>query len=118
MGDPRWFPHPVIWIGRLIAFLEPRLRRAVRGEFAGGVILLVLTVATTAAAAALLLSAAYLLHHTAGVIVAIILSWNCLAARSLHHESGLVAKALANGDLAGARRYLSFIVGRDTAELQ
>jgi adenosylcobinamide-phosphate synthase len=118
LGDPRWFPHPVICIGKLITFLEPRLRRAVHGEFAGGVILLVLTVATTTAVASLLLSAAYLLHHTAGVIVAIILSWNCLAARSLHRESGLVAKALANGDLAGARRYLSFIVGRDTAGLQ
>ncbi|NJD90021.1 MAG: cobalamin biosynthesis protein CobD, partial [Geobacter sp.] len=45
-------------------------------------------------------------------------SWSCLAARSLHHESGLVATALENGDLAEARRLLSYIVGRDTDNLQ
>jgi adenosylcobinamide-phosphate synthase len=48
----------------------------------------------------------------------VLLSWSCLAARSLHAESALVAQALAAGDLAGARRQLSFIVGRDTAALE
>ncbi|WP_166242114.1 adenosylcobinamide-phosphate synthase CbiB [Paenibacillus turpanensis] len=27
IGDPRWLPHPVIWIGRLISWLEKQLRR-------------------------------------------------------------------------------------------
>ena len=118
LGDPRWFPHPVIQIGRLITFLEPRLRRTVNGEFAGGVILLVLTVGTTAITAGLLLSAAYFICHLAGIIVAIILSWSCLAARSLHRESGFVAAALASGNLPEARRFLSYIVGRDTENLE
>jgi adenosylcobinamide-phosphate synthase len=52
-----------------------------------------------------------------GFVVAVILSWSCLAARSLHRESRLVADALVRGDLVEARRYLSNIVGRDTAEL-
>lgn len=118
LGDPRWFPHPVIYIGRLIGFLEPRLRRTVSSEFAGGVLLLILTVATTTAVAGMLLSAAYLLHHVAGIIVAIILSWSCLAARSLHAESALVAAALDNGNLPEARKFLSYIVGRDTGNLE
>lgn len=108
----------MIQIGRLIGFLEPRLRKAVQSRFAGGVILLFLTVGATAAAAGLLLAAAYAINHFAGIAVAIILSWSCLAARSLHHESGLVAAALTNGDLAEARRLLSYIVGRDTDNLQ
>ena len=58
-----------------------------------------------------------LVHPAAGIAVAAFLSWTCLAARSLHRESRLVADALERGDLVEARRYLSNIVGRDTAEL-
>lgn len=118
LGDPRWFPHPVVAIGRLIAVLEQWLRRLIPKERFAGVLLLILTIGITAVLSALLLKAAYALHQYCGTFLAIILSWNCLAARSLHHESGLVAGALAGGDLPGARKYLSFIVGRDTAELQ
>lgn len=118
LGDPRWLPHPVVFIGRLIAFLEARLRQTVRSELFNGLLLLILTVGITAVAASLLLQVAYALHPYIGIFVAVILSWNCLAARSLHKESGLVAKALAAGDLLAARKYLSNIVGRDTAELE
>lgn len=117
LGDPRRFPHPVVWIGRLITLLEKLLRRLIRSELLGGALLLLLTVAATVTAAAALLKVAYAINAYAGFILSVVLSWNCLAARSLHHESGLVARALETGDLAGARRYLSFIVGRDTAEL-
>jgi adenosylcobinamide-phosphate synthase len=118
IGDPRWFPHPVVFIGRLIAFLEKQLRNVFRSELAGGALLLILTVAITAGTAALLLKLAYTVSPVAGFAVAVLLSWSCLAARSLQLESALVAKALQSGDLAGARKHLSFIVGRDTAELE
>jgi len=117
LGDPRWFPHPVVQIGRLIIFLEKRLRRLTANERLGGLLLLILTVGITAGTAALLLKGAYALSPSAGIVVAVILSWSCLAARSLQRESGLVARALASGDLPGARKYLSHIVGRDTAGL-
>ncbi len=107
----------MVYIGRLIGYLEPRLRSAVNSRLTGGLLLLVLTVGITAAVAALLLQGAYAIHPFAGVLVATILSWNCLAARSLHHESGLVATALIEGDLGKARKQLSFIVGRDTDNL-
>ena len=41
-----------------------------------------------------------------------------LATRSLHLESRRVEAALARGDLAGARKSLAMIVGRETAHLQ
>lgn len=117
LGDPRWFPHPVVFIGRLITLLEKQIRRLLRSELLGGLVLLVSTVGITVVMAAVLLTAAYSVHGAVGFAVAVLLSWSCLAARSLHQESALVAKALASGDLAAARQYLSFIVGRDTAEL-
>jgi adenosylcobinamide-phosphate synthase len=66
----------------------------------------------------LLLKVAYAVSTYAGHALSGILCWSCLAARSLHRESKLVADALVRGDLAEARRYLSYIVGRDTANLE
>jgi len=118
LGDPRWLPHPVVLIGRLIAWLEKILRRLVRSELVGGVLLAFLTVGMTVVTALLLVRGAYAVSHYAGIAVATILSWNCLAARSLHGESGLVAAALGGGDLPLARQMLGRIVGRDTDGLE
>ena len=117
IGDPRRFPHPVTYMGKLIAILEKALRRVFKNERIGGLFLLLLTVAITIGTALALLVGAYTIKSYAGFIVAVILSWSCIAARSLHLESSLVADALIRGDLAEARRFLSYIVGRDTAEL-
>jgi len=118
IGDPRWMPHPVVFIGRLIAFLEKHLRKWFRNEIFSGALLLLLTVGVTAGTAALLLKLAYAISPAVGLAVALILSWSCLAARSLQRESALVARALASNNLAGARKHLALIVGRDTAELE
>jgi adenosylcobinamide-phosphate synthase len=117
IGDPRWFPHPVVYMGKLITVLEKALRRIFRDERIGGIFLLLLTLFITVAVALSLLAGAYAINTHIGFIVAVILSWSCLAARSLHLESRLVADALSKGDLAGARRRLSRIVGRDTEDL-
>jgi len=114
LGDPRRLSHPVVGIGRMIAGLEKILRRLIRSERLGGVLLLIVIVGVTYLAAVLLLKGAYAVHPYLGFAVAAVLSWTCLAARSLHAESKLVADRLTAGDLEGARLYLSRIVGRDT----
>ena len=118
LGDPRGLPHPVVGIGRLISFLESRLRPAFTNLRLAGVVLLVATVGFTYAAAALLLRAAYSLAPEAGFVLGLYLAWVSLAARSLQVESGKVASALAQKDLAGARLALSYIVGRETERLE
>lgn len=117
LGDPRWLPHPVVAIGRLVAALERVLRRFMANERSAGVLLLVLTVGVSVAAAWGLVLGAGFLHPAAGFAVEAFLGWTCLAARSLHDESGRVAEALARGDLPAARHALSLIVGRDTEAL-
>jgi adenosylcobinamide-phosphate synthase len=47
IGDPRWFPHPVVYVGKLITLLEKALRRLVQNEVLGGTLLLVMTVGVT-----------------------------------------------------------------------
>ena len=117
LGDPRALPHPVVAIGRLISFLEPLLRRGFGNARVAGVMLLATTVGVSYGTAALILHLAYAVSPAAGFLAALYLAWVSLAARSLHLESGKVAKALRQGDLPGARLALSYIVGRETAEL-
>ena len=117
LGDPRWLPHPVVLIGRLIATVETILRRILRHERLAGVLLLIITTATSAMAAWLLIRISLLIHPLAGFLAAALISYTCLAARSLHGESALVADALTSGNLVEARRTLAYIVGRDTATL-
>lgn len=117
LGDPRWLPHPVVATGKLISFLEKLLRRAIPNERLGGVLLLLLTVGVTYGLAWGIVRGAKAIHPAAGVAVSALLGWSCLAARSLHGESKLVADALQRGDLPEARWFLSRIVGRDTADL-
>ena len=117
LGDPRALPHPVVGIGRLISFLEGLLRRRMKNLRLAGIVLLVATVGVAYAVAALLMRAATAISPAAGLVLGLYISWVSLAARSLHLESGKVAKALSRGDLPGARLALSYIVGRETAEL-
>jgi adenosylcobinamide-phosphate synthase len=102
----------------MISLLEKLLRRLVRNERFGGLLLLVGVVGTTSVLAVLLLKGACAINSYAGFAVAVVLSWTCLAARSLHRESKPVADSLLAGNLEDARRYLSRIVGRDTEQLE
>ncbi len=117
LGDPRWLPHPVVGIGKFISALEKVLRRVFRNDRVGGIVLLIVTVGCVLGSTYVVLRAAYAVHLWIGWAVSAWLSYTCLAARSLHRESKSVADRLIAGDLEGARRYLSRIVGRDTGHL-
>jgi adenosylcobinamide-phosphate synthase len=117
LGDPRWLVHPVVIIGRLISALDTLLNRVTSHKRLAGILLLLLTAGSAGTAAWLLIRVSQQLHPLAGFLASAYISYTCLAARSLQRESALVADALAAGDLAEARRTLSYIVGRDTAEL-
>ncbi|GFO65956.1 adenosylcobinamide-phosphate synthase CbiB [Geomonas paludis] len=117
LGDPRALPHPVVGIGEMISSLEKPLHRMIPNVRVAGVALLVITVGVSYALAASLIYAAYQLAPAAGFVVSLYLAWVSLAARSLHLESAKVVRALQEGDLPAARVALSYIVGRETAEL-
>jgi adenosylcobinamide-phosphate synthase len=118
LGDPRWLPHPVVLIGRLISALDVTLNRIASHKRSAGILLLLITAGSAGTAAWLLIRGCYLLHPLAGFLAAACISYTCLATRSLHRESALVADALAAGNIEEARRRLSQIVGRDTAALE
>ncbi|MBK5274940.1 MAG: cobalamin biosynthesis protein CobD [Desulfuromonadales bacterium] len=117
LGDPRWLPHPVVLIGRLINTLDLLLNRITSHKRMAGILLLAVTAGVAGTTTWLLIRAGHGLHPLVGFLVSAVISCTCLAARSLHSESALVADALTAGNISEARRYLSHIVGRDTAAL-
>ncbi len=118
LGDPRWLPHPVVGIGRLISLLDRGLYRTWLNERFAGVLLLLVVVGCSAGTTWILLEMLGTLLPLLGWVAVIVVSSTCLASRSLHTESARVASALLEGDLPTARRYLSYIVGRDTDQLE
>jgi adenosylcobinamide-phosphate synthase len=116
-GDPRWFPHPVRFIGRFALALEAPLRRFAPTPRVAGISAVVLVVGTTAAVTWSLLALAELIHPWLNDLLSVLLLWTTFALRDLRRHSRAVWYALVNHDLPEARRRVSWLVGRDTAEL-
>lgn len=120
LGDPRRFPHPVIFIGRLISFLENLFRKLVKGnaaELAAGVGMAVIVPTVAFFVVYRLIQFANGLNARLGWFLAVFLGYTTIAVRSLYTESQEVAKCLSAGDIQGARKGLSYLVGRDTRDL-
>ena len=71
----------------------------------------------TVAAADIVFMGSYFIHPIVGCLVEAFLTYQILAAKCLRVESMKVYKALKRGSLTDARKAVSMIVGRDTAEL-
>jgi adenosylcobinamide-phosphate synthase len=116
-GDPRWMPHPVRIIGRLIAALEEPARRAIPDVRLAGSLTALAVILTAALTTGSMIWVAGWLHPRLGDAVSILLLYTTLAARDLANHSNGVYRALARFDLAEARRLVSWMVGRDTERL-
>src|SRR5438105_791650 len=117
LGDPRWLPHPVRLIGQASTLLEAVFTRLLGRGYVAGVLFTLLIVAGVVVVAAAILGLAAACDGRAGVAVQVLLLYTTLAVRDLDVESRRVFRALEAGDLPQARRDLSQIVGRETANL-
>ena len=121
LGDPHGWPHPVIWIGKLISFLEKRFRKAfpktVGGERAAGACIWIVTAGVSLLLPLLVLRLCGRVSPWLRLALESIMCWQILATKSLRDESMKVYKALKTGDLAASRYAVSMIVGRDTERL-
>ena len=129
VGDPHGIPHPIVWIGKLIAKLDAALlgdipeeksdpeSRDKKSESRKGLLLVLIVISVTAALSAAVVYAAYRFSPAAGVIIEAVLTCYLLAQTSLRRESMKVYRELSDGTLEGARKAVSMIVGRDTEVL-
>jgi len=104
-------------ISRLEKFLRPRLSKTPQGELLGGAIVAFCLPVGTFLLTGLVCWGAARLHPLLGLAVQMFWCGQALAARGLVQESTNVYKELKKPDLPGARKAVSRIVGRDTAEL-
>ena len=121
LGDPAWMPHPVVYMGKVIAWAEKLLRarfpKTPEGEFRAGLCLAAgLPLGTLLGTGGSCLLAVRL-HPVAGFAVQTLWCWQALAMRDLAAESRNVWKKLQKEDLPAARKAVGRIVGRDTDRL-
>ncbi len=111
-GDPARH-HPVAGFGRLASALEHRIHADDRVRGAAFTSILVVGPAAVAAAAQHRTQ-----HPVARTALTAAATWAVLGGRSLGREATAVHDILAAGDLPGARRRLTHLVGRRTEELE
>ncbi len=116
-GDPRWLPHPVRLIGRLITALEGPARRTIPDPRLAGTVTALTVIAAAALVTVALIGIAGRMHPLLGDAAGILVLYTTIAARDLARHSLAVYRALAAFDLAEARRLVSWMVGRDTERL-
>jgi adenosylcobinamide-phosphate synthase len=83
VGDPRFLPHPIRWMGKAIEDLEPPFRKLPLPAAVSGVIFTAALVLSTWATTELLLLAAQTLHPVVKISMEIVLIYYCISAQSL-----------------------------------
>jgi len=117
IGDPRFLPHPIRWMGRAITHWEPRYRSNGAHLRQGGVVFTTVMVTTTWCLSLLLVKTAQTFSPWIGGALEIVMIYYCLATRSLQDAARMVGKDLRHDDLQSARRSVAMIVGRETERL-
>jgi len=132
VGDPRRLPHPVIWIGRFIHAAEKRLMGEplpdggrdgtvwplpARQQRWKGVLLCGSTLLASGGLMWLALRAAQAVHPWLGYAVNTWFISTTIAVKGLKDAAYAVYRPLQSGDLPEARKYVGYIVGRDTKGL-
>ena len=114
----RAIDHPVIWIGKLISFLDNSLNRTTdtnaRRRFLGVVALAVIVVVS--AATAFTVECLFGLFPF-GILLTAVAASSLIAQRTLGSHVKAVADALDNGGIVAGRKAVSQIVGRDSDRL-
>jgi adenosylcobinamide-phosphate synthase len=118
IGDPRWFPHPVVLMGKFISSGERFLwsGKASR-DFVSGMVLSLILIALVVGTTWALVYALTLLPPLIAFVLTAGLASTTLATRGLLDAVTKIETPLRSGNLVKARENLAQIVGRDTAAL-
>lgn len=115
IGDPIRLPHPIVWFGKMIAFLEHRLNKGTHRKLKGALTALFLVgVVFLVTWGIRYLLSPYLSYLT--ILFDAIIIFYCLAGTTLIREVLAVFRAL-DRSLDEGRQQVARIVGRDTTEL-
>lgn len=117
VGDPAFLPHPISAIGKLIALIEKGLRKIGMANKLGGGILWLLVNGVVIGVLTLALEGAGMIHPYVKMAMTLYLLFASLAATCLKAEVMKVATSLRVSTIELSRQQLSYLVGRDTSDL-
>lgn len=118
VGEPDNPVHPVRIIGAIAREVEKTSRKIFKHhlKIAGGITWCIVLLITWFIMY-FLIDGTYFLNSYLGVLISIVFVYFCISAKGLKVEGFKVLEYLRDGDLEGARKRLSYIVGRDTENL-
>lgn len=111
LGDPVNFPHPVKFIGHIIAFWKSKLFTD-KHSFIRGLALCIITMSATG------LAVSFILFITdCNILIQIYLLYSAIAWRDLKDETLPAVMSIMKHDIEASRKFLSYVVGRDTENM-
>ena len=118
IGDPvvKW--HPIRLLGKLLLFFENILfKYNVKGISGGILLFLLLGIATILALSVIMVFTLVYLPLWVFLILMGVVFWSCVAFRDLIKHGNKIRKAIKKDDLPTARKWVGYLVGRDTSPL-
>jgi adenosylcobinamide-phosphate synthase len=114
IGDPVYPAHPIRLIGRTLGWFESLLRKFGADGYGGGIALfLLLSIVWVGGTSAILVELQKWTQYAAAFFH-LFIAYSCLALHDLVRHAWAVEVAGRRGDLDGARKSISKLVGRDT----
>lgn len=120
IGDPNNFPHPVIYIGKLISKTEKVVRKIAKTSNTlkiGGLMLWLIVVGATFGLSFFVVEFAFKLNFYLGFLIQTVIIWTAVARKCLNDEAQKVYGFVSKKDIEGARTQIGYLVGRDTTAL-
>jgi adenosylcobinamide-phosphate synthase len=114
VGDPVYRAHPIRLMGNTLTRLENGLRKLRADGYGGGIALFLLLSIVWVGGSSALLFGLQKWNNPAAVVFHLFLAYACLALHDLLRHSWAVESSARRGDLEGARKAISRLVGRDT----
>lgn len=118
IGDPQNPIHPIRIIGALCKVVEKFFRNILKGYLkVAGLLTWIVVVFIVFIFNYLLLKVTYRINPIVSMILGIVMIYFCISTKALKVEGLKVVKYVIKDDIEGARKQLSYIVGRDTKHL-
>ena len=115
LGDPSWLPHPIVAMGKIIAWGEKRLNKGTNRLLKGGLFSVTL-ILLSFLLIFFIIKGLDRIHPVLSVIFSAVILFYCLAGKTLVDEVRKVFIAV-DSSVEEGRRQVARIVGRDTSEL-
>jgi adenosylcobinamide-phosphate synthase len=114
IGDPVYRAHPIRLMGNILTWFETCLRKLGANGYGGGIALFLLLSIVWVGGSGAVLFGLQKWNNPAALVFHLFLTYSCLALHDLLRHSWAVESAARRGDLEGARKAISQLVGRDT----